>query len=107
MIDLPSRRFFLRGALAVLAAPAVVRAASLMPVRALPNVSLRSVTAYQCLDQEISNIDVLYGSFNIDQIAAQYDAEFAVADAVIGSTLRVRLPNDYDVFDLTAHPVTR
>ena len=52
------RRAFLQGITSVLAAPAIVRFESLMPVRATI-VSMRGLTRYQMLDD--GQFDVQYG----------------------------------------------
>ena len=49
----PSRRGFLVGIAGLLAAPAIVRVSSLMPIKALP--------AGYLMPQLITNIDIIYG----------------------------------------------
>src|ERR1700730_12826133 len=113
----PSRRGFLTGlAASLFAAPAIVRAASLMPVKALAEGQL------------VTRLDVLYGSFHIrpewalqcdissinqttreadrlftesneflQNINSQYDEAFAAPGAKIGTSIRIRLPADFKV----------
>lgn len=115
MALVPSRRGFITGAVATLvAAPAVVSAASLMR---LSGVSMAALPDYA--GSVGSGLEVLYGVNNsycnlltidmttreavrlvnsnkfIADIDKQYGDEFAVAGAKIGSRLRIRLPNDY------------
>lgn len=60
---LQSRRGFIRGLGLLLAAPAIIRVSSLMPVKVLPSESvLRMLTEYNPLDgQMIERLDILYG----------------------------------------------
>ena len=59
---LQTRRGFIRGVGLLLAAPAIVRVASLMPVRALPSEPvMRMLTQYNVNSQMIERLDVLYG----------------------------------------------
>jgi hypothetical protein len=58
-----NRRGFLTGIGALIAAPAIVRYGSLMPVRGIiQSVSLRPLSVYNVgADQDITRLDVLYG----------------------------------------------
>lgn len=56
-LAVPSRRAFLAGGLSLLAAPAIVKVSSLMPVKAPPLVSMRSITDYELtLDEYVQRI---------------------------------------------------
>ena len=52
MIELP-RRQFLTGLSSLIAAPAIVRASSLMPVKNLNNLNLKLITNYEITDEFI------------------------------------------------------
>lgn len=84
----PSRRGFITGLASLVAAPAIVRVSSLMPVKALidpyANISMRMLTNY--VPGPTSSMDVLYGMMQaqqemirfcglvlIDAIPARYD----------------------------------
>lgn len=111
-----SRRGFLGGLLAVVSAPAIVRVESLMPMRAeiihptieiLGNFGLEvgdivSMTSanggntyltVQSITREAVRLWTNSNAF-IKSIDDQYDKEFAADQAQIGSTLRIRLPNE-------------
>jgi hypothetical protein len=63
-----SRRSFITGLGALfLAAPAIVRASSLMPVKALAEgISLRKITQYNFVEvQPVNRLDVLYGRLHV------------------------------------------
>lgn len=63
---LPSRRSFLTGIGAVLiTAPAIVRMASIMPIKSvLPEISMRMLTDYMVGQTtiELTQLDILYGT---------------------------------------------
>lgn len=101
------RRSFITGLVALVAAPAVVKAASLMKVA--PTEVIRPET-YQALDQITRHAVQMFRNNNAFRraIYEQYrkDWEFVngqqwdgVQGAKIGSQLRIRLPADYTVTD--------
>lgn len=62
------RRSILKGLVGLVAAPAIIKVAGIMPVKALlqPNrISMRLITNYDVTDQDISRLDVLYGQMRI------------------------------------------
>lgn len=67
-IELP-RRKFLTGLASLIAAPAIVRVSSLMPVKAS---KILSITNY--LGTPIVSVDVLYGKLNIGDIVMFMDS---------------------------------
>lgn len=118
-----SRRSLITGLVALVAAPAIVKVASLMPVNAAlqpgndlltlnqitrgavrlfmdSNEFLREITEYEPGNGP-DRLDVLYGRKQMSgtEINARYQAVFAADGAKIGSQLRVRLPSDYIVND--------
>lgn len=112
MSIIPSRRGFVGGLLGLFAAPAIVSASSLMPVKALRSISMRSITDYVPDFDAIDRLDVLFGSTPqmitreaikmwadnntfIQNIGREYDDAFDVEGAKIGTTLRIRYPLDY------------
>lgn len=81
-----SRRSFITGLVALVAAPAIVRAGSLMQVKGTilrppyDGVSIRYISDYLTTQNaKLLQIDVLYGTLNV------------------GDVVRVRLPNDFKV----------
>lgn len=121
-----SRRSFITGLVALVAAPAIVRAGSLMPVNSglvpglslfdLPQyngVSMRYIVDYVPLVPE-ARMDVLYGQTRafvggeqwsseecraLMERQAVYNEAFAAGGAKIGDVIRIRLPNDFVVSD--------
>ncbi len=97
-----SRRGFLGGLLAVVSAPAIVRVESLMvlprPEIIIPQVetaveyTLRT-NSYLTMDQITREAIKLWTDSN-KFIELDYDKEFSVRGAKIGSTLHIRLPNE-------------
>jgi hypothetical protein len=83
-----NRRGFITGVIALVAAPAIVRVSSLMPVRAivpanylsLAQITRESVQMFLDSNTFLANFD------------RQYDDLFARDNARIGSALRIRLP---------------
>lgn len=68
MIELP-RRKFITGLASLIAAPAIVRASSLMPVKLFkPSMNVMNVMTNYNLNDDviITQVDVLYGWLNID-----------------------------------------
>jgi hypothetical protein len=89
MVDL-SRRSFLRGLGAVLAAPAVARVTQLIPP--LERARLNYLSLHQIARESIRMF--LGTNAFLTNIDKQYQDIFA-ADAKVGTQLRIRLPNDY------------
>lgn len=92
----PSRRSFLGGLAAALAAPAIVKVSSLMPVRA--TVIRPSNNALLTIDQLTQEVVRLFAESNafLEQINEQYARNMAFYQGEQwGSQLRIRLPNDY------------
>lgn len=82
-----------------LAAPAIVKASSLMPVKAdiiLPVYRSNNLLTVQMITRESIRLFTESNAF-LRHINEQYEKEFASAGAKIGSTLRIRLPSDYTV----------
>lgn len=105
---IPSRRGFLTGLVATLATPAVVRAASLMPVAAPRLISVGDICTLQSGGRNLLTIDMitreavrLFRNSNefLRNIDSQYDAAFAADNCKIGSTLHIRLPSDFGISD--------
>lgn len=113
-----SRRGFIAGALALVAAPTIVRAASLMPVNSRLQPSplltlddwarglLRHLPEYVPGEDTVGSYDVLFGHKQMrpewslfTEIDRQYDEQFGAEGAKIGDVLRIRLPNDFIVAD--------
>jgi hypothetical protein len=85
-----SRRRFLGGLIAAVAAPAIVRVDGLMRVRGIVmpvpgRLTVRMITRDAVLMFRNSNEFLR----NLDR---QYDEEFAMLGAPIGASLRIRLP---------------
>lgn len=104
-----SRRGFLGGLLAVVSAPAIVRVESLMtlpaPVKLLvpQEVFIEQAPFVWQGENSLLTIDMitheavqLFTSRNmfLKSLDEQYDRVFAADQAQIGSTLRIRLPNE-------------
>lgn len=104
MIEL-RRRSFVTGLVALVAAPAVVKAASLMKVA--PTEKLLTLDDYALTMQQITREAVRrFRDCNpfMQAMDAQYERSFLGDDqqwggAKIGSQLRIRLPADYTVTD--------
>ena len=98
-----SRRGFLGGLLALVAAPTVVRAASLMPVSVMPDEVVLEQLARRRSLLTINEITCeairLWANNNvfIQNLNPYYDDAFARPGAKIGTSIRIRLPNDYAV----------
>lgn len=101
-----SRRGFLGGMLAVLAAPAIVRVESLMVLPAkqqliLPDFLPVDVSFVQndlrALNMIMREAVRLWTDSNafLKGIDEQYEKEFAAENARIGSTLRITVPKDF------------
>ena len=80
-IAVPSRRGFIAGALALVAAPAIIKVSSLMPVntRLVPGDdlgALRLINEFRVENEAISRLDVLFGSMQ------RPEWNFAVGHAV-------------------------
>jgi hypothetical protein len=115
---IPSRRGFLAGLGAfAFAAPAIVRASSLMPVKALSTVQEEPVFMYPLLGaeaewfEEAATYQITGSLLSVNEITreavklfvnshkfiSQYDDEFNKAGVKIGSTIRIRLPGDFTI----------
>lgn len=84
------RREFLAG---LVAAPAVIRLAPLMRLSVSPRpkvLTLADIT--RAAIRRFNNSNVLLAHAN-----SQYDREFAMEGAKIGTSLRIRLPKDYSI----------
>lgn len=106
-----SRRGFISGALALVAAPAIVKAASLMPIKGerlrimtlddYERLILRPMVARykdaQRMYSYASSAQVEFAALQTKTPWVQPLEEFAAPNAKIGSTIRIRLPNDYSV----------
>lgn len=102
MVDL-SRRGFLGGLAAALAAPAIVAAPSLMPIRAPALVLAPSgllvprrnpLLTIGMITREAVKLWVNSNEL-LRNIAAEWDDEFYNSHAEIGTSLRIRLPADF------------
>ena len=94
MIELSKRRF-LSGLVGLIAAPAVVKASSLMKIvplsEAFPSTSHNRILTIDTITREAVRLWKNSNAFmqNIDA----YSAEFAI-DNAIGTALRIRLPSN-------------
>lgn len=89
-----ARRGFLLGLVSALAAPAIVRAGSIMPVRSLfVGRSGRFLTTDMLTRESVK----LWPNSNnfIRGIDEQFEEEFGRAGAKIGSSIRIRLPSAF------------
>lgn len=90
-----SRRRVFAGLGALVAAPAIVHVSALMPLRGVPLYARGN----QLLTMEMITREAvrLFASSNafLQNLDEQYSDEFGIAGAKIGTTLRIRLPNDY------------
>ncbi len=89
------RRGFLLGGLAALAAPAIVHAGALMPIRGELLLAPRNM--YPTLSMITREAVQLFRYSNdfLVSIDRQYENAFLRTDYVVGSTLRIRLPEAY------------
>lgn len=94
-----SRRSILTGLVALVAAPAIVRVGSLMPV----NSGLVPGNALLTVDQITREAVRLFQNGHTFRALMERQVEinkaWAADDAKIGSQLRIRLPNDFVVID--------
>ena len=95
-----ARRSFLLGGLALLAAPAIVRAGSLMPIRGeLLTLDVwaqrNSLLTIDMITREAVRLWTNSNEF-LRIIDREYDEQFRLAPR-IGSQLLIRLPRDYHV----------
>ncbi len=117
---IPSRRSFLRGFGALLAAPAIVQVANLMPIRA-PQL----VTKTEIINQVLINSGISVSRSNslltLDMITReavqlftqnnaflqsmnkQWNSEFEFVQPRLGNTVRIRLPRDFKVTNTELH----
>lgn len=99
------RRSILQGLVALVAAPAIVRVASLMPCA--PTEVIRFRSPWMTLDMITREGVRLFCNTNafMKSLDEQYRAaDYAEAHCKIGSTLRIRLPNEYTVTDVPPPP---
>lgn len=89
MIEL-SRRGFFGGAVGLVAAPAIIRVAKLMPVRRVPMTGEMSLLYKNDMLREFTK---LFKSANVfmERLGTLYDDSFAREEAKIGTSLRIRL----------------
>lgn len=110
-----------RGFLSVLgigiSAPAIIKVASLMPVKSFapdfltlddyserilaPSLARNNLLTANMITRESIRLFVNSNVF-LQNMDKQYEKEFGRAGAVIGSTLKIRLPSDYSVQTVTA-----
>lgn len=95
---MPSRRGFLSGLLALVATPAIVRAASLMPVSMMPDEEVLAQLSKRNSLLTINKITRegvrLWKNSNkfLENIDTQYDDAFARSNMKIDTSLRICLP---------------
>jgi hypothetical protein len=116
------RRFLLKGLVALVAAPAIIKVAGIMPVKAslqphnllTPHQITRAAVKMwadsnrflQEIDEQYAQ-DVGFASGEqwenspgfVQRVNQAYDEQFGAQGAKIGDVLRIRLPNDYLVTD--------
>lgn len=101
-----SRRSLITGLVALVAAPAIVKVASLMPINASLQparlVTLNEITREAVRLFVDSNLNFV-PSF-VERVNAAYCEQFAAGGAKVGDVLRVRLSKDYTVGDYVSHP---
>lgn len=127
------RRSIIKGLIALVAAPAIVKVGSLMPVNAALQpgaVSMRLIEEYSPMGAAIDRFDILYaqsvrrpewvtleadGTGTLprgtrETIWTAFDEQFGADGAKIGDVLCIRLPADFKVHDgpslLIQEPVT-
>lgn len=102
----PSRRGFLGGLLALVAAPAIVRMSSLMPISVMPNeevlqaivpVASSGRNGLQTVNMITREAIRLWKNSNafMQNVDMQYDDPFFL-NAAVGNVLQIRLPNTYN-----------
>lgn len=108
-----SRRSFFVGLGALVAAPAIVRVASLMPVKAIDTGVMtfddycerilrpRQLISARMVNQEAIKMFQNSNAF-LQALNEDWEKVYARHDAKIGTTLRIRLPNDFRV--IQSHP---
>lgn len=94
------RRGFLSGLMALVAAPAIVRVASLMPCTPTEVIQYggNNLLTMDMITRESVRLFTDNNAF-LRSLDEQYENEFAADGAKIGTHLRIRLPNDYTVSD--------
>ena len=90
MIELPRRRF-LSGLVGLIAAPAVVKASSLMKI--VPLERRNELLTLNMITRETVRLWKNSNMF-IQSIDKQYDDVFAIDGMKIGAALRIRLPSN-------------
>lgn len=104
-----SRRTLITGLVALVAAPAIVKVASLMPVNAalqpgnnlltLDMITREAVRRFKNSNLFIRSMDAQFAEDRAFYEGEQWDKGFVADGAKIGSQLRVRLPSDFVVSD--------
>lgn len=94
-----SRRGFIAGALALVAAPAIVRAASLMKVSPTETFVIPRNNLLTINQITRDAVEMFRNSNLIISDIRQYGEAFAASGAKIGDTLRIRFPREYTVTD--------
>jgi len=106
-----ARRSILQGLVALVAAPAIVRVASLMPCAptevirpgnqwlTLNEITREAVRRFEDTNALIKSMDEQYREDFEFVSGAQWPSGFDALGAKVGGTLRIRLPNDYTVTD--------
>lgn len=89
----PTRRLFLAQTLAAFAAPAIVRASSLMPIKAL----LGMRPHYSLLNMHLFTRDAVLLWQNSNRFLEQLEHEYEtpLLQPSIGQTIRIKLPDDW------------
>lgn len=93
------RRGFLRGIGALIAAPAIVRAASLMPIGVFGEEEVAYVPlqfepgSNTLLPMRMITREAIRLWKNSNEFVAQIDREYAIAGDQIGKQLRIKLPS--------------
>lgn len=94
------RRGFIGGLIALVAAPAIVRPESLMVIKPTETIILRrnSLLTIDMITREAVKLFVDSNAF-LQNLNNQYEGEFGIEGAKIGSVLRIRMSSDYTVTD--------
>lgn len=94
------RRGFIGSLIALVAAPAIVRIESLMPVTPTEVIRYggRNLLTIDMITREAVGIFRNSNAF-LKAIDQEYDEEFSLKGAKIGDVLRIRLPLDYHLTD--------
>lgn len=71
-MDGMNRRSLITGLISLVAAPAIVRATNIMPVKVIETISMRLISEYQPIICHFAQVDVLYGYLNIEPQWLEY-----------------------------------